>query len=332
MKGFMETKKVQSDASGFSASRRSFIRKTIGLSAIYLSSDFCGLLNKLPFAYARTSQCFKVALPQGVAVASTGTIYATSITEEGSYRVVGFDCLGKTIQAFGKAGSAPGELNFPQGIAIDRDGEIYVVERNNGRISVFDAQGKFKRFIGALGLIYGRTYSPEGIFLYNDTILLADTRNHRIQIFDKQGEVLLVIGEMGDRDDQFRLPTSLEATKDGLLYVVDSKHNYIKVISLEGKFIKKFGGTSTKEKEKGSFNHPSGISLDEKRDRVYVSDTMNDRIQIFNLEGKFVEVVDEAKGYYFNRPKGISLDSDGNLLIADTNNNQIQIIFKDEIS
>jgi DNA-binding beta-propeller fold protein YncE len=332
MKDFLNMEKVHREGSAFSLSRRSFLGKTIGLSALYLSADFWGWVNTLPFAYGRTRESFTVESPQAVAVAPSGTIYATSITEGGSYRVVGLDLRGKIIHAFGKAGSAPGDLNFPQGLAIDNNGEIYVVERNNGRISVFDSQGKFKRFIGSLGLIYGRTYSPEGICLHDDTIFLADTRNHRIQIFDKHGEVLLVIGEMGDRDDQFRLPTSLEVTKDGLLYVVDSKHNYIKVISLEGKFIKKFGGTSTKEKEKGSFNHPSGISLDEKRDRVYVSDTMNDRIQVFNLEGKFVEVVDEAKGYSFNRPKGISLDSEGNLLIADTNNNQIQIIFKDEIS
>ena len=191
--------------------------------------------------------------------------------------------------------------------------------------------GGFRRFVAALGLIYGRTYSPEGIYLHNDTIFLADTRNHRIQLFDKQGEVICVIGEMGDRDDQLRLPTSLSVTNDGLLYVVDSKHNYIKIFSVEGDFIRKFGGTSTKARERGTFNHPSGISVDEKRDRAYVSDTMNDRIQVFTLQGRFVDVLDESNGYSFNRPKGISLDREKNLLIADTNNNQVLIISKEEI-
>ena len=312
-------------------SRRSFIRKTIGLSALCLSSDVCGALKELPFAYGETQQDIRVSLPQDVAAGPGGTLYVTSITEEGSYRVLAFDHSGKKIQVFGKTGSGPGELNVPQGIAVDVSEEIYVVERNNGRISVFDTMGTFKRFISALGLIYGRTYSPEGICLAHDTIFLADTRNHRIQLFDKHGEVQRVIGEMGDRDDQFRLPRGVAVSTEGLLYVVDSKHNVIKVFSMAGKFIKKFGGTSTKEKERGLFNQPTGISLDEKKGRVYVSDTMNNRIQIFDLEGKSIAVLDEATGYFFSRPRGIGLDGEGNVLIADTENNQVHRIAGDEL-
>lgn len=327
----MEGKKIQNKLSAFNLSRRSFIKKTMGLSAIYLGSDFCELLKKLPFAYAQITPFIKISMPQDVAAGPSGNIYTTSITEEGSYKVVGFDRIGEKICDFGKVGSRPGELNFPQGIAFDKNGEIYIAERNNGRISIFDLKGNFKRFVAELGLIYGRTYSPEGICLHKDFILLADTRNHRIQIFNKQGEVVFVIGELGDGDDQFRLPTSVAVTKNDLIYVVDSKHNYIKVFSIKGNFIKKFGGTSTKEKEKGYFNLPFGITLDENRNRVCVSDIMNDRIQVFNLEGKFIDVLDEAKGYCFNKPKGISFDQEGNLLIADTNNNQIQIISKEAI-
>ncbi len=332
MKSFKKSDAIDFEASALGVSRRSFIRKTMGLVAICLSFDFCGLLRKPPFAYARTRQSIEVNLPQHVAAGPAGAIYATSITDQGSYQVVTFDRSGKRTGAFGKAGSRPGELNFPQGIAVDRNGEIYVVERNNGRISVFDQRGTFKRFVAALGLIYGRTYCPEGICLHKDTIFLADTRNHRIQLFDKHGEVLRVIGEMGDRDDQFRLPRALAVTTEGLLYVVDSKHNYVKVFSVDGTFMRKFGGASTREKEKGLFNQPTGISLDEERDRVYIADTMNNRIQVFDLEGKSIAVLDESKGYFFSRPKGIGLDGEGNLLIADTDNNQVHSIARDEVS
>ena len=76
-----------------------------------------------------------------------------------------------------------------------------------------------------------------------------------------------MIGEMGDRDDQFRLPRGVAVSTEGLVYVVDSKHNYIKVFSVDGSYIKKFGGTATKEKERGLFNQPTGISLDEEKGR-----------------------------------------------------------------
>ena len=59
---------------------------------------------------------------------------------------------------------------------------------------------------------------------------------------------------------------------------------------------------------------------------------MNNRIQIFDLEGKNIAVLDEAKGYFFSRPRGISLDGEGNLLIADTGNNQVHCIAGDELS
>lgn len=331
MKAFKKSGVTHGETSASGVSRRAFIGKTIGVSALCLSLDFCGLLRELRSASARIRQSIRVNLPQGIAVGPTGNIYATSITDEGSYKVIAFNGSGKKIGAFGKAGSRPGELNFPQGIAVDSNGDIYVVERNNGRMSVFDREGNFKRFVAALGLIYGRTYAPEGICLHHDEIFLADTRNHRIQVFDKHGDVIRVIGEMGDRDDQFRLPTSLDVTNDGLLYVVDSKHSCIKVFSAQGSFIKKFGGTSTRARERGTFNHPSGISLDANRNRVYVSDTLNDRIQIFDLEGRLVDVFDEANGHFFNRPKGMGLDGEGNVLIADTNNNQVLIIAKEEI-
>ncbi len=331
MKGIKKETMHESDVGSMGVSRRSFIRKTLGLSALCLSCDVSGLLEGLPSAYAGSHEHIPVSLPQDVAVGARGTLYVTSISEEGSYRVIAIDESGKQIGSFGKTGSGPGELNFPQGIAVDDSGEIYVVERNNGRISVFDGGGSFKRIISALGLIYGRTYSPEGIYLTHDSIFLADTRNHRIQLFDKHGEVQRVIGEMGDRDDQFRLPTGLAVSSDELLYVVDSKHNYIKVFSVEGKFIKKFGGTSTKERERGLFNQPTGISLDEEKDRVYVSDTMNNRIQVFDLEGNSTGILDEAKGYYFTRPKGVGLDGEGTLVIADTANNRVHRIARDEL-
>ena len=146
MNEFKKHRIDQLDVCTNGVSRRSFMRKTIGLSAFCLSCDVSGLLEELPYAYAGSHHTIRVSLPQDVGVGPRGTLYVTSITEEGSYRVIAFDQSGKKIQAFGKTGSGPGELNFPQGIVVDASEEIYVVERNNGRISVFDATGRFKRF------------------------------------------------------------------------------------------------------------------------------------------------------------------------------------------
>lgn len=78
--------------------------------------------------------------PTDMAIAANGDIYVSD--GYGNARVVHFDKNGKFVKAWGKLGSKPGEFSIPHAIAMDSKGRLYVADRNNVRIQVFDPSGK----------------------------------------------------------------------------------------------------------------------------------------------------------------------------------------------
>ena len=80
-------------------------------------------------------------LPTDVAFAPNGDIYVTD--GYGSARVVKYSRDGKYLLQWGKRGKGPGEFGLPHNLVVDREGRVYVTDRDNQRIEVFDADGKF---------------------------------------------------------------------------------------------------------------------------------------------------------------------------------------------
>jgi DNA-binding beta-propeller fold protein YncE len=132
-----------------------------------------------------------------------------------------------------------------------------------------------------------------------------------------------IIGELGDADDQFRLPTSCAVTPQGEVFIVDSNHALIKVFDLEGRFMRKFGGGSSSSGKFGLLR-PEGIAVDGKRDIVYVADTGNRRIQAFDYSGRFLQLV-ESPAMKFTAPRGIALADSGEMAISDPEANTVWI-------
>lgn len=79
--------------------------------------------------------------PTDMAIAPDGQVFVTD--GYGNDRIVHFDKNGKFVKAWGKRGKAPGEFDLPHGIAMDSKGTLYVADRNNARVQVFDQSGKF---------------------------------------------------------------------------------------------------------------------------------------------------------------------------------------------
>src|SRR5436190_651563 len=82
----------------------------------------------------------------GVAIDSHGDAFVSD--GYGNSRVVKFDKDGKYLLAWGKKGKGEGEFNLPHAVRIDSKGLLYVADRENDRIQVFDQQGKFQRQFG----------------------------------------------------------------------------------------------------------------------------------------------------------------------------------------
>jgi DNA-binding beta-propeller fold protein YncE len=109
--------------------------------------------------------------PTGVAIARNGDIFVSDgHGGESNARVVKFSKSGQFLTAWGKKGSGPGEFDVPHAIAVDSKERVYVADRSNSRVQVFDATGKFiadwKQF--------GR---PSGVYVdANDVIYVADSQ------------------------------------------------------------------------------------------------------------------------------------------------------------
>jgi DNA-binding beta-propeller fold protein YncE len=110
--------------------------------------------------------------PSAVAIAPNGDIFvADGHGGESNARIVKFTKQGKFIMTWGKKGSAPGDLNIPHALAFDSKGRLFVADRGNNRIQIFDQNGKF--------LDQWQQFSrPSGIFIdRNDVLYVADSES-----------------------------------------------------------------------------------------------------------------------------------------------------------
>ncbi len=304
--------------------RRLFLEKSVkGATALALSQ----LVIFTPprgMGADRMPPFLDIPSPQFPAWTPDGKLLVTFIAKDGSYGLLQKNGDARNSDRFLSVGTATGQFNYPQGIAISGS-NAYIVDSNNGRIQRLDlGTQSFLEPFGGLGRKSGLFFRPRGICIFRDEIFIADTRNHRIQVFSVDGMVKRVFGELGDADDQFRLPTSCAVSTQGEVFVVDSKHALVKVFGLDGNFLRKFGGISSSRKEPGLLNMPTGISMDAQGTMVCVADTGNSRIQIFDIKGKFLRFI-ETPGVVFKTPQGIALLDSGETAIADPDADKVWI-------
>ncbi len=126
------------------------------------------------------------------------------------------------LKIIGSRGSGHGEFNYPTNIAVDADGNLYVVDTGNFRIEIFDPVGNYLRTIGKLGDVPGSLARPKGIAIDSEGhIYVVDTAFSNFQVFDRNGALLLFVGGPGDPPGKFWLPAGITIDGEDKIYVVD---------------------------------------------------------------------------------------------------------------
>jgi DNA-binding beta-propeller fold protein YncE len=149
--------------------------------------------------------------PTDVAFGPTGDIYVSD--GYGNSRVVQYSKDGEFIRAWGKRGVNPGEFNTPHAVVLDKQNKLYVADRENFRIQIFDQEGNFQQMWTHVG-------SPWGLFLTRDDMLfMSDGYNNRILKLDLDGKIIGSLGEYGKLAGQFDLPHHFAVGPSGNLYV-----------------------------------------------------------------------------------------------------------------
>jgi len=129
--------------------------------------------------------------PNEAVVGPTGELFVLQGHGKGESLVLKFDRDGNFIKTWGKKGRGPGEFDLPHSLVFDAQGLLYIADRNNARIQVFDADGAFVRESKHPG-------TPCGLFITPDqTIWLAHGHTGQIMTLDLNGNVLGTMGGAG---------------------------------------------------------------------------------------------------------------------------------------
>ena len=133
------------------------------------------------------------SLPYGIAAGDGDHLF---LTLDGESTVFVMTRAGQKVKALFQAGSGPGDLNRPKGIARSpKNGWFYVVDRYNFRVQYFDADGNVKGQWGSQGSRPGEFYLARGIAIdAGGDVYVADTYNHRVQVFTADGKFLRAFG------------------------------------------------------------------------------------------------------------------------------------------
>ena len=167
--------------------------------------------------------------PTDVEITPQGEIFVTD--GYGNNRVAKFSRSGDFLLEWGSKGSAPGEFNLPHGVALDPRGNVYVADRTNRRIQVFDSQGRFLRQWGEEQL--GDGGRPWGLEIIGGRIYVIDGGNMnpttpdfaRLTVLDLTGKLIAHWSVYGREPGQLSWGHDLAVGRDGAVYTAEVRNN-----------------------------------------------------------------------------------------------------------
>jgi tripartite motif-containing protein 71 len=261
----------------------------------------------------------------GVALDGKGNLYLTEMDDNLIYE---YTVSGVLVRQWGGAGSAPGQLTYPEKLALDAQGNVYVTEfgspsfggsqGENDRVQKFSASGAPLAHWGTLGSGSGQFNGPVGIAVdAQGDIYVADAGNHRIQKLSSSGQPLTQWHTVGSGIGE-RTETGFDLALDagGNLYVSEP-HPYgpgnerIEKFSPTGESLLHWGSSGTGP---GQFDKPFCLALD-RNANVFVVESGNNRVQEFSPTGQYMK---EWKGPQngFIATSKIAVDDQENMYVS----------------
>jgi hypothetical protein len=206
--------------------------------------------------------------------------------------------------------------NGPNGVAVDGSGKIVVSCYFGNQLKVYNNQGSLQANIGSAGSSNGLFNTPSAIAIDKaGNIVVADSGNDRIQMFTIGGTHIRSFGSDGTGDGQFKYPNGIAVNSENHIIVTDSfkqtipaiQSELVKIFDNTGTFIRKFGSVGTGN---GEFNGVIGVAVD-KSDKIYVVDSGNYRVQVFDKYGNYI-----SQKTFEKIPQVVTVDDTGKIFVA----------------
>ena len=216
------------------------------------------------------------------------------------------------------------QLVRPYGVGVDSKGQVYIADEKVLAVFIFNPEtgkveliknGQHARF----KLITGLTLDDA------DNLFVSDSALKHVLVFDKEHKLQATISQ------GISSPAGLAVDNENrFLYVCDTDLDQVLVYDADPpyNFLRAMGKPNGKHEfaTPGDFSRPTNVAVD-KEGSIYVSDTFNNRVEIFDADGAFVREFGKAGDGpgYFARPKGIAVDADGHIWVADAVQDRVQV-------
>src|SRR5207248_3390433 len=160
--------------------------------------------------------------PNDIAINRNGDVFVVQghTPGKGDPRVLKFDKNGKFIASWGGLGKEPGKFDVAHGIAIDAKGLLWVADRENERIQIFDDDGKFIREIKYAGL-------PCGLDIGDQYIYMVNGFAGQLLRLDLNGKVLAAVGKSGKGVGEFGEAHYVAVSPKAEIYVADTVNSAV---------------------------------------------------------------------------------------------------------
>lgn len=279
-----------------------------------------GFWTKVLDIVAGAPEIHNLVRPYSVVADSRGRVI---VTDPGIPAIHVFDFERQKYKLIRRAGKQ--QILSPQCVALDAQDNFYVTDSDAGKIFAFDADGNFRRTIGALKGGEGMFKRPTGIAIDSagQRIYVSDTWRQQIFVLDMDGSVIKKVGKGGVAPGEFNFPTELRLDS-GELLVVDAMNFRVQQLHPSGEASVVAGAPGD-----GSADmfRPKGIGLDSEHN-LYVVDGLKDLVQVFNQQGQLLYYFGGSGSgpEEFQLPAGLFINRDDHIYVVDSYNRRVQVL------